>query len=119
MTETNREAPITEQELSELLQIRRDKLTNLQQEGRDPFRQTRFERTAMALEIKENFELYESKTVSVAGRMMSKRGMGKAIFCHIQDRSGLIQLYIRKDAVSEQEFADFRKYDVGDIIGYS
>ena len=119
MTETNREAPITEQELSELLQIRRDKLTNLQQEGRDPFRQTRFERTAMALEIKENFELYESKTVSVAGRMMSKRGMGKAIFCHIQDRSGLIQLYIRKDAVSEQEFADFRKYDVGDIIGVS
>ena len=117
MSEINRDAAATEQELSELLQIRRDKLMNLQQEGRDPFRQTRFDRTAMAMEIKSGFEAFESKTVSVAGRIMSKRGMGKAIFCHIQDRSGQIQIYIRKDAVTEQEFADFRKYDVGDIIG--
>ena len=106
-----------EQELSELLQIRRDKLSTLQQEGRDPFRETRFERTALSVEILNDFEGFENKTVSVAGRIMSKRGMGKAIFCHIQDRDGQIQLYIRKDAVSEQEFADFRKYDIGDIIG--
>ncbi len=117
MSEINRDAAATEQELSELLQIRRDKLTNLQQEGRDPFRQTKFDRTAMAMEIKSGFETFESKSVSVAGRIMSKRGMGKAIFCHIQDRSGQIQIYIRKDAITEQEFADFRKYDVGDIIG--
>ncbi len=107
------------QELSELLQIRRDKLTAFQQEGRDPFRQTRFERTANSREILNDFEAFENKTVSVAGRIMSKRGMGKAIFCHIQDREGQIQLYTRKDAVTEQEFADFRKYDIGDIIGAS
>ena len=106
-----------EQSLSELLQIRRDKLTALQEAGRDPFRETRFDRTASSAEILGNFEGFENKTVSVAGRIMSKRGMGKAIFCHIQDREGQIQLYVRKDAVSEQEFADFRKYDVGDIIG--
>ena len=106
-----------EQSLSELLQIRRDKLTALQEAGRDPFRQTRFDRTASSAEILGDFEGFENKTVSVAGRIMSKRGMGKAIFCHIQDREGQIQLYVRKDAVSEQEFADFRKYDVGDIIG--
>ncbi len=106
-----------EQSLSELLQIRRDKLTALQEAGRDPFRETRFDRTATSAEILGSFDSFENKTVSVAGRIMSKRGMGKAIFCHIQDREGQIQLYIRKDAVSEQEFADFRKYDVGDIIG--
>ena len=98
-----------EQSLSELLQIRRDKLTALQEAGRDPFRETRFDRTATSAEILGSFDSFENKTVSVAGRIMSKRGMGKAIFCHIQDREGQIQLYIRKDAVSEQEFADFRK----------
>ena len=105
------------QELSEILQIRRDKLAALQQEGRDPFRITRFERSAYAADIKADYEAYEGKTVTVAGRMMSKRGMGKAIFCHIQDRTAQIQLYTRADAVSEQEFADFRKYDIGDILG--
>ena len=107
----------TEQELSEILQIRRDKLKALQDEGRDPFQQTKFNRTAWSMEIKEKYEAMEGKTVSVAGRIMSKRGMGKAIFCHIKDDKGQIQLYIKKDAVSEQEFADFRKYDIGDIIG--
>ena len=107
------------QELSELLQIRRDKLTAFQEAGRDPFKQTRFDRTANSAEILNDFERFENQTVSVAGRIMSKRGMGKAIFCHIQDREGQIQLYIRKDAVSETEFADFRKYDIGDIIGVS
>ena len=105
------------QSLSELLQIRRDKLTQLQEAGRDPFRETSYERSASSSEILHDFDRYENQTVSVAGRIMSKRGMGKAIFCHIQDREGQIQLYIRKDAVTEQEFADFRKYDVGDIIG--
>ena len=109
------EAP--EQELSEILQVRRDKLKALQQEGRDPFEQTKFVRSAYSDNIKADYEAFDGKTVQVAGRIMSKRGMGKAIFCHIKDDRGQLQLYIRKDAVSEQEFADFRKYDIGDIIG--
>ena len=108
-----------QQDLSELLQIRRDKLKAFQEAGRDPFQLTRFDRTAWSQEIKEDYDAYEGKTVSVAGRIMSKRGMGKAIFCHIKDDRGQLQLYVRSDAVSEQEFADFRKYDIGDIIGVS
>jgi lysyl-tRNA synthetase, class II len=119
MSKNNDTAVSSEQELSELLQIRRDKLKALQDEGRNPFVQTRFVRSAYSSEIKENYEDFDGKTVKVAGRVMSKRGMGKAIFCHIKDDRGSIQLYIRKDAVSEQEFADFRKYDIGDIIGVS
>ncbi|MDD6188069.1 MAG: lysine--tRNA ligase [Clostridiales bacterium] len=106
-----------EQELSEILKVRRDKLKALQDEGRDPFTVTKFERTAYSADIKADYEAMENKTVSVAGRIMSKRGMGKAIFCHIKDDKGQIQLYIKKDSVSETEFADFRKYDIGDIIG--
>ena len=109
------EAPA--QELSEILQVRRDKLTALQQEGRDPFEQTKFVRSAYSADIKADYDAFDGKTVQVAGRIMSKRGMGKAIFCHIKDDRGQLQLYIRKDDVSEQEFADFRKYDIGDIIG--
>ena len=105
------------QELSEILQVRRDKLTALQQEGRDPFEQTKFVRSAYSADIKADYDSFDGKTVQVAGRIMSKRGMGKAIFCHIKDDRGQLQLYIRKDDVSEQEFADFRKYDIGDIIG--
>ena len=119
MSEEKNVQPAQEQELSEILQIRRDKLSALQQEGRDPFQQTRFIRSAWSREIKENYEAFDGKTVSVCGRIMSKRGMGKAIFCHIQDGQGQIQLYIRADAVSETEFLDFRKYDIGDIIGVS
>ena len=107
------------QELSEILQVRRDKLAALQEAGRDPFQQTKFERSAWSCEIKADYDSFENKTVSVAGRIMSKRGMGKAIFCHIKDDRGLIQLYVKKDSVSEEEFADFRKYDIGDIIGVS
>ena len=81
-----------EQQVSELLQIRRDKLTELQEAGRDPFRETRFDRDATSAGIKGAFEDYENKQVTIAGRIMSKRGMGKAIFCHIQDREGQIQL---------------------------
>ena len=119
MSEKKAGQPEEIQELSEILRIRREKLGSLQEEGRDPFTKTRFDRTAWSREIKENFEAFENKTVSVAGRIMSKRGMGKAIFCHIKDDRGQIQLYIRSDAVSEQEFKDFRKYDIGDIIGVS
>ena len=108
-----------EPSLSEILQIRRDKLKALQDAGRDPFTQTRFARSAYSADIKNDFEAYDGKTLQAAGRIMSKRGMGKAIFCDIQDDRGQIQLYVRKDAVSEQEFADFRKYDIGDIIGVS
>ena len=113
------ETAAQEQDLGELLLIRRDKLKNLQEEGRDPFQQTRFVRSAYSAEIKGDYDAFAEKTVQVAGRIMSKRGMGKAIFCHIKDDRGQIQLYIRKDAVTEQEFADFRKYDIGDIIGVS
>ena len=107
------------EDLSELLQIRRDKLRALQDEGRDPFKVTSYVRSADSAVIKRNYDAFENRTVSVAGRILSKRGMGKAIFCHIQDREGQIQLYVRKDAVSEQEFQDFRKFDIGDIIGVS
>ena len=117
MSDVNNRQPAEAQELSEILQVRRDKLSSLQQEGRDPFQQTKFLRTAWSEEIKSDFAGFENKTVSVAGRIMSKRGMGKAIFCHIKDDKGQIQLYTRADAVSQQEFADFRKYDIGDIIG--
>ena len=106
-----------EPSLSEILQVRRDKLKALQDAGRDPFVQTRFERSAYSADIKNDFDDYDGKTLQAAGRIMSKRGMGKAIFCDIQDDRGQIQLYVRKDAVTEQEFADFRKYDIGDIIG--
>ena len=119
MSEENTRQPAPEQELSEILQIRRDKLAALQQEGRDPFTKTKFTRTAWSEEVKADYDAFADKTISVAGRIMSKRGMGKAIFCHIKDDRGQIQLYIRADAVSAQEFADFRKYDIGDIIGVS
>ena len=108
-----------EPSLSEILQVRRDKLKALQDAGRDPFTQTRFARSAYSADIKNDFDAYDGKTLQAAGRIMSKRGMGKAIFCDIQDDRGQIQLYVRKDAVTEQEFADFRKYDIGDIIGVS
>ena len=116
MSEETKNAAAGE-ELSEILRVRREKLDELQKAGRDPFRETRFDRSAWSDEIKDGYERFENQTVSVAGRIMSKRGMGKAIFCHIKDDHGQIQLYVRSDAVSEQEFADFRKYDIGDIIG--
>ena len=117
MSEEIKNSQPQEENISELLQVRRDKLKFFQDEGRDPFVITKFTRTAWIDEIKADYEAFEGKTVSVAGRMMAKRGMGKAIFCNIKDDRGNIQLYIRSDAVSEQEFTDFRKYDIGDIVG--
>jgi len=103
--------------LSEILQVRRDKLKLLQDEGRDPFRETVFRRSAWSSDIRGDYDAYAEQTASVAGRIMSKRGMGKAIFCHIKDDRGRIQVYVRADEVDAQTFADFRKYDIGDIIG--
>ena len=109
--------PEEQPSLSEQRLIRRAKLKELQDAGQDPFQITKFVVKHHSADIKEGFEALEGAMTSVAGRIMSKRGMGKAIFCDIQDDRGQIQLYVRKDAVTEQEFADFRKYDIGDIIG--
>ena len=117
MTE-NTNAPVQEeQSLSELLQIRRDKLKELQDAGMDPFQQTKYSVTAHSQEVKDNFETMEGQTVSVAGRLMSKRGMGKAVFCDLQDVQGRIQLYVRIDELGEEPFARFKKVDIGDIVG--
>lgn len=106
-----------ENHLSELLQIRRDKLTELQENGRNPFEITKYEVTHKAQEIKDNYSELEGKRVSVAGRLMSKRGMGKVGFCHLADITGQIQLFVKKDMVGEDEYAIFKKYDIGDIVG--
>ena len=118
MTEENREEQLQqERELSEILQIRRDKLAALRAEGRDPFLQVRFDRTADSRSIAENFETMENQDVAVAGRIMSKRDMGKASFYHIQDHVGQIQIYARVDELGEEEYDRFKKLDIGDIIG--
>ncbi|MDR0325382.1 MAG: lysine--tRNA ligase [Oscillospiraceae bacterium] len=105
------------QELSELLQIRRDKLSALQAAGLDPYRATRFDRTHQAGEVKEKFEELEGRTVRLCGRQMSKRDMGKAFFCDLLDVSGRIQLYVKVDELGEEAFEAFKKWDIGDIIG--
>ena len=106
-----------QQELGELLQIRRDKLKALQERGKDPFEIVKFDRDAYSTEIIENYDAMEGKTVTVAGRMMSKRIMGKASFAHILDYKGDIQVYIKRDDVGEESYADFKAMDIGDIIG--
>ena len=105
------------QDISEIRQIRRDKLAKLQQDGRDPFQQTSFTRTAYSAEIKDNFDQWEEKDVSACGRLMSKRDMGKAFFADIQDDKGRIQLYVRVNDLGEDAFAEFKKWDIGDIVG--
>ncbi len=106
-----------EKQLSETLQIRRDKLSNLQAEGKDPFEITKYDQTHHSAEIKTNFDELEGKSVSIAGRMMSKRIMGKASFCNIQDLEGNIQSYVARDAIGEEEYSAFKKLDIGDIVG--
>ena len=106
-----------EQNLSQLLQIRRDKLRELQENGSDPFQITRYQTDNDSANIKNNFDALEGQPVSVAGRLMSKRGMGKVSFCDLQDKSGRIQLYARKDEMDEEEYNRFKKYDIGDIVG--
>ena len=122
MSENIQEQELSAQQLSELLQIRRDKLDALREAGKDPFEITRYDVTAYSGDIKASFvdppEGEESTvTVSMAGRIMSKRGMGKASFADLQDKQGRIQLYVRKDMVGEEAYADFKKWDIGDIIG--
>ncbi len=106
-----------EQDINALLKVRREKLENLQSEGKDPFVITKYEVTHHSCEVKEQYNTLEGKTVSVAGRMMFKRVMGKASFCNIQDLQGKIQAYVARDSVGEDSYKDFKKYDVGDILG--
>lgn len=116
MSENTTNIP-AEENLSELLQIRRDKLKQLQDDGKNPFDIVKYDVTDYTEDIKANFENYEGKTVSLAGRMMSKRGMGKASFCDIQDRQGRMQAYVRKDNIGDESYDMFKKYDIGDIVG--
>ena len=114
--ETNRNET-QQQDLGELLRIRREKLKALQDEGRDPFQITKFDVTHHTQDIKDNFDAMEGTEVSVAGRLMSKRGMGKVSFCDLQDKTGRIQIYARKDEMDEDNYNRFKKYDIGDIVG--
>lgn len=106
-----------EQELNYLLKVRREKLSELCESGRDPFQITKYDVTAHSMEVKENYEEMEGKEVSLAGRMMSKRVMGKASFCNLQDLQGNIQSYVARDDIGEEAYKDFKKLDIGDIIG--
>ena len=105
------------QDMNQLLQVRRDKLADLQGRGKDPFQITKYDVTNHTTDIINQYEEFEGKTVRLAGRMMFKRVMGKASFCNIQDLPGSIQCYVARDAVGEEPYADFKKYDIGDIIG--
>ena len=106
-----------EQDINQLLKVRREKLADLQERGKDPFQITKFDVTHHSQEVKDDFDALEGKTVTIAGRMMSKRVMGKASFCNVQDLKGNIQCYVARDNVGEEEYKDFKKYDIGDIIG--
>ena len=113
------ERELTQDELNELLQVRRDKLSLLQEQGRDPFEIVKFDRDRYSREIAENFETLEGKVVTVAGRMMSKRIMGKASFAHLLDYKGDIQIYVKADDLGTDAYADFKSMDIGDILGVS
>jgi len=106
-----------QQDINQLLKVRHDKLAQLQQAGKDPFRITKFDVTHHSMDIKENYHALEGQAVTVAGRMMFKRVMGKASFCNIQDLKGNIQVYVARDSIGEDSYKDFKKYDVGDILG--
>ena len=115
MAEENKE--LTQQELSEQNKIRREKLAQMQEAGRDPFQIVKYDVTHHSDEIRANFDALENKDVCIAGRLMSKRIMGKASFCNIQDRNGLMQSYVSKNDIGDEDYAAFKKYDIGDIIG--
>ena len=106
-----------EQDINQLLKVRRDKLKELQENGKDPFVITKYDVTHHSQEIKDRFDELEGQIVSVAGRVMSKRVMGKASFCNIQDLPGNIQSYVARDSVGEEAYKDFKKMDIGDIVG--
>ena len=117
MAEQNQQNKNEEKDLNQLLKVRREKLKNLQDNGKDPFQITKFDVTAHSSEIKDNFEQMDGKEVTIAGRMMSKRVMGKASFCNVQDLKGNIQSYVARDSVGEEAYKDFKKMDIGDIVG--
>ena len=104
---------------NQLLAVRREKLAALQEAGKDPFQITKFDVTHHSQDVKDDFDALEGKNVTIAGRMMFKRVMGKASFCNIQDLKGNIQCYVARDSIGEESYADFKKYDVGDILGIS
>ena len=108
---------VQEQDVNQLLKIRREKLAELQNEGKDPFQITKYDVTHHSSDVKEQFDALEGHTVRVAGRMMSKRVMGKAYFCNVQDLKGNIQAYVARDSVGEESYKEFKKYDIGDIVG--
>ncbi len=117
MSDNQKNSMDKEQDLNELLKIRRDKLAGLQSKGKDPFQLTKFDVSHHSNDIVDNFDVLEGQTVSIAGRIMTKRLMGKASFCHVADRNGQIQTYVRKDAIGDEDYDDFKHYDLGDIIG--
>ena len=117
MANEKNQTRVQEQDINQLLKVRREKLAALQEAGKDPFQITKYDVTNHSAELKEQFEEYEGKTVRIAGRMMSKRVMGKASFCNVQDLKGNIQSYVARDSVGEEEYADFKKFDIGDIVG--
>ncbi len=106
-----------EQDINQLLKIRREKLEELQENGKDPFQITKFDVTHHSMDVKDNYDALEGQTVTIAGRMMFKRVMGKASFCNVQDLKGNIQAYVARDNIGEDSYKDFKKYDVGDILG--
>ena len=117
MANNQNQTPVQEQDINQLLKVRREKLAALQEAGKDPFQITKYDVTNHSTELKDEFDCYEGKTVRIAGRMMSKRVMGKASFCNVQDLKGNIQSYVARDSVGEEVYADFKKFDIGDIVG--
>ena len=106
------------QDVNQLLKVRREKLAELQTNGKDPFQIVKFDVTHHSQEIKDAFEELEGKSVTIAGRMMSKRVMGKASFCNVQDLQGNIQSYVARDSIGVESYQDFKKMDIGDIVGH-
>ena len=117
MAEEIRAAELTEQAVSEQNRIRLEKMNKLAEEGRNPYELVRYDRTHLSGEILSNYEALEGQTVSIAGRMMSRRVMGKASFAHLLDRDGEIQIYVRRDDVGEDAYKDFKNDDLGDVLG--
>ena len=113
----NHQKDAQQQDINQLLKVRRDKLKELQENGKDPFLITKYHVTHHSQEIRDNFETLENQEAAVAGRMMFKRVMGKASFCNIQDLKGNIQIYVARDEIGEESYKDFKKYDTGDILG--
>ena len=108
---------VQEQDINQLLKVRREKLAELQANDNDPFQITKYDVTNHSTDLKDNFEDYEGKSVTIAGRMMSKRVMGKASFCNVQDLKGNIQSYVARDSIGEESYKAFKKMDIGDIVG--